>query len=230
MVSDIKSQIIECYRSAQEYSDKGNFEVKISFAKMEGKIAGKFATGYKRSNNTFKMKWSKVSKFHGNDGEEIKTNFHNEVFELKLGDGANLMHKGKEPKRLVATGKSSEMDLSASYDSLLLVKIIPPLLKQDLFVESKINFDYDTDFEIDETDEYYSLKSKNSPIKVSLLADKKLFIKEVRLQIGDWTSFLKQGPLAFAKLNFEPMMHLIEKKIPSTLIGVYKYDQVSISD
>lgn len=230
MVSDIKSQIIERYRSAREYSDKGSFEVKYSIANQEVKAIGKFATGYKRADNILKMKWSKKTKLLS-DVKVLNDNFAgNDVFELKLGDGANLLHKGTEPKRLMTTGKNTEMDLTVSAESLLIAKIIPPLLNQDLFVESKISFDYATEFDVAEEDEFYILTSTNSLVKARVLANRDLAIKEVTLQIGDWTSFFKGGPLAFAKKHFEPMVHLIEKKIPSSLIGVYKYDSVSLSD
>ncbi|MCW5822162.1 MAG: hypothetical protein KIT34_05125 [Cyanobacteria bacterium TGS_CYA1] len=230
MVSDIKSQIIERYKTAREYSDKGSFEVKYSIANQEVKAVGKFATGYKRATNILKMKWSKKTKLLS-DVKVLNDNIAgNDIFELKLGDGANLLHKGTEPKRLITTGKSTEMDLTVSAEGLLIAKIIPPLLNQDLFVESKINFDYGTEFDVAEEDEFFVLNSKNSPVKVRVVANRDLAIKEVTLQIGDWTSFFKGGPLAFARKHFEPMVHLLEKKIPSSLIGVYKYDQATILD
>jgi len=230
MGSDIKSQLLERYRLAQEYSDKGIFEVKYSIADKEVKASGKFATKYVRDANVLKMKWSKVTKVFS-AGKALDTKFlGNEIFELKLGDGANLLHKGTEPKRLVATGRSYEMDMNSSSESLLLVRIVPPLLMRDLFIDSKINFNYETEFDVEEGEEFYTLISKNSPVKVSVQAGKNLVIKEVSLQIGEWTKFFNEGPLAFAKKYFDPMVNLIEKKVPSTLIGTYKYDPVSIKD
>lgn len=230
MDNNLKSQILELYGSAQEYSDSGSYEFKYSIADKKIVAAGNFKTGYNRKNNLFKMGWTRQAQVFS-AGEKLETKFlEKERYELKLGDGANMLHKFNPVKRLVEVGKSHELATQAMMNSFMLCDIIPPLLEKDLLDSGKFQFDASKEeFEIEESDEFFQLTSKKLLPYVKVLANKEFVIKEVTIELNHLPTAFKINLPKFVSKHFETIAEFFHEKLPATLLGVYKFDKVSMN-
>jgi hypothetical protein len=117
MDNDIKSQILELYGSVQEYSDSGSFNLNLSMGDQKTVVSGKFASKYSRASNKLIMSWSKRMEMFFSEQEKAYEYGKSERFKLQVGDCANLLHIYAPVKRLIAVGKSDELELNTVVNS-----------------------------------------------------------------------------------------------------------------
>ncbi len=230
MDNDIKSQILELYGSVQEYSDSGSFNLTFSIANQKAVVSGKFATKYTRANNKLNMSWSRRTELEfENQGKQEVLKI--DKYKLQVGDCANLLHVYAPVKRLVAVGKNNELELKADLNSFFLTRIIPPLLKEDLFTTTKNRFDAQkAHFEVEESEHFNKLKLKNSVANITVFAGKDHLIKEVIIERVDLKDLFKDDIPKFGEDIFESLKGFVQKNLPTTFAGTYKFEKVSMNN